>query len=104
MWYQLGSLILERGAKRCYSLIYNLDENSSCCTRTDLSCQTEQDNQCSRYDGDDDRYEATAAVYDSVVNNENFYNAFRLAWFKATTNGMKEMRSIEESCASQAAR
>lgn len=52
------------------------------------------------YEEGNSRKEATDAVakYLDGDDNSNFYEAFRLAWFKATTNGLADLRQIVESC------
>lgn len=42
--------------------------------------------------------DAVANYLDGGDDNTNFYEAFRLAWFKATTNGLADLRQIVESC------
>jgi len=92
-------------------LFYDLDANSNCCTRTDLfksdgesHCPTEKDNQCSVYGGDHPWREASEAVIEYLGaphvedDNDNFYEAFRRAWFKATMNGMGDLKPVAKSC------
>ena len=93
-------------------LFYNIEENGNCCTRTDLyntsgesHCRTEwENNQCSVYDRDHPRWEASEAVKRYLgaphVNddNGNFYEAFRMAWLKATMNGMHDLKPVMDSC------
>ncbi|KAL7430594.1 hypothetical protein ACHAXH_004714 [Discostella pseudostelligera] len=89
-------------------LVYNLEQSFPCCTRTDLfdgngqpHCNTNWDTQCSMYEDGNSRKEATDAVanyLDGGDDNTNFYEAFRLAWFKATTNGLADLQQIVESC------
>ncbi len=87
-------------------LVYDI-EGGPCCTRTDLfkangesHCVTMEDTQCPVYDASNPRIEATNAVKEMLDGNDNanFYEAFRVAWFKATTNGHSSLKTIAESC------
>lgn len=88
--------------------MYNLEQSFPCCTRTDLFdgngqplCNTNWNNQCIMYEEGNSRKEATDAVAKYLSggdDNTNFYEAFRLAWFKATTNGLADLKQIVQSC------
>ena len=61
--------------------------------------------QCERYDRNDDYYKATEAVLkytqgteNNFHDNTNFYEAFRLAWYKATMNSVDDLQYIVASC------
>lgn len=92
-------------------LFYDVEEEDACCTRTDLfdgrgvsHCQKERDRQCPMYRADHPRREATEAVIhylgapDIDDDNGNFYEAFRVAWFKATMNGMHDLKPVVDKC------
>ena len=89
-------------------LVYNLEKTKfPCCTRTDLRgrCMTLGNVQCERYDRDDDYYKATEAVLKYMQgtegnfhDNTNFYEAFRLAWYKATINSVDDLQYMVASC------
>lgn len=89
-------------------LVYNLEQNFPCCTRTDLFdengqpyCNSDWNNQCTMYEEGNSRKEATDAVVKYLSggdDNTTFYEAFRLAWFKATTNGLADLKQIAQSC------
>jgi len=92
-------------------LVFDIDDErngsgTECCTRTDLvdgdgnsHCEILEDSQCRLYPHDHPRWEATNAVMHNLDgNNHNFYEAFRLAWFKATTNGMFDLHPIALNC------
>jgi hypothetical protein len=96
-------------------LVYDIESESDdaaggaspCCTRTDMfktngesHCQTMENEQCPAYDASNPRIEASGAVSDMLdgEDNTNFYEAFRAAWFKATTNGHSDLIPIQELC------
>mmetsp|Transcript_23426 Transcript_23426/g.49481 ORF Transcript_23426/g.49481 Transcript_23426/m.49481 type:complete len:105 (-) Transcript_23426:499-813(-) len=94
-------------------LVYDLDRNFPCCTRTNLfysngsnSCMNEdlENDQCRRYSQNDSKMAATDAVIEYLggtspnTNNEPFYNAFTTAWTKATTLGWNNLSPLSESC------
>ncbi|KAL7539626.1 hypothetical protein ACHAXR_009456 [Thalassiosira sp. AJA248-18] len=92
-------------------LIWDVEESESCCTRTDLfksdgesHCQMDEDRQCDVYDMDHSRWEASEAIKEylgdpSVEDDDgHFYEAFRVAWLKATVNGMHNLHPLQESC------
>ncbi|KAL3763098.1 hypothetical protein ACHAW5_006567 [Stephanodiscus triporus] len=86
-------------------LVFDLESSGPCCTRTDLfktngesHCQTMEDEQCPVYDEGNPRLEATEAVAEYAEGNANFYEAFRQAWFKATTNGNSNLKRVVEEC------
>jgi hypothetical protein len=86
-------------------LVFDLESSGPCCTRTDLfktngesHCQTMEEEQCPVYDGGNPRLAATEAVAEYAEDNANFYEAFRQAWFKATTNGNSNLQQVVEEC------
>ena len=86
-------------------LVFDLESSGPCCTRTDLfktngesHCQTMEEEQCPVYDGGNPRLAATEAVAEYAEDNANFYEAFRQAWFKATTNGNSNLQRVVEEC------
>eukprot|EP00581_Thalassiosira_minuscula_P011009 CAMPEP_0183715088 /NCGR_PEP_ID=MMETSP0737-20130205/9452_1 /TAXON_ID=385413 /ORGANISM="Thalassiosira miniscula, Strain CCMP1093" /LENGTH=61 /DNA_ID=CAMNT_0025944153 /DNA_START=18 /DNA_END=203 /DNA_ORIENTATION=- len=56
------------------------------------------------YDEDHHRWEASEAVKEYLgapndrEDNTAFYEAFRMAWLKATINGMHHLKPIRNSC------
>ncbi len=94
-------------------LLYDIDSKFPCCSRTNLldnqgnnRCITDElsNNACLSYDSSNDRFPASQAVRKylggSGPNNNNapFYDAFTIAWFKATTNGLDNLKPIREKC------
>ena len=94
-------------------LLYDIDSKSQCCTRTNLfkgngnnRCETNflSNNECLSYQNGHDRFPAAQAVKKylggSGPNNNNapFYDAFSIAWFKATTNGLDYLKPITNQC------
>ncbi|KAL3777799.1 hypothetical protein HJC23_003572 [Cyclotella cryptica] len=96
-------------------LVFNIDNNILCCTKTDDVFQNGQSKcmdinlareQCPLYSKQDRRWAATEAVVEYIggsrgsKNNEPFYNAFAVAWEKATTNGWDDLLALSEDCES----
>ncbi|KAL7480887.1 hypothetical protein ACHAW6_008801 [Cyclotella cf. meneghiniana] len=96
-------------------LVFNIDNNILCCTKTDDVFQNGQSKcmdvnlarlQCPLYSKQDRRWAATEAVVEYIGgsrgsrNNEPFYNAFAAAWAKATTNGWDDLKELSEQCES----
>ena len=92
-------------------LFYDIDDGKGCCTRTDLRdgndrsrCESHEDKQCSLVGRNHDRAEAAAAVRKYLGgnsrnnNNDAFYHHFQIAWFKAVTNGMHDLKPIMDQC------
>jgi hypothetical protein len=94
-------------------LVFNIDNNLQCCTKTDEWFQSGQskciDNtlkQCPLYSKSDSRWQATEAVVKyvggsrGITDNEPFYSAFAVAWEKATTNGWRdgELKVLSGDC------
>ena len=92
-------------------LFYDIDDNQPCCSRTDIfkpngesRCEEHENLQCSVIGSDHPRWEASLAVRRYLGgsaandNNEAFYDAFRLAWFKATLNGRSHLKPLMDEC------
>ena len=94
-------------------LFYDIHETQpeNCYTRTDLyksdgdsHCMLNERDQCRLIDRDHERWEAAKAVREYMGNphdeedNENFYKAFKMAWLKATMNGMHDLKPLVEVC------
>jgi len=92
-------------------LFYDTENSSPCCSRTDLfkengqsRCEANADRQCSVIGSDHPRWEAAQAVRKFLGgssandNNWHFYEAFTLAWFKATLNGRTHLKPIMNEC------
>jgi len=93
-------------------LFYDVEASSGpCCTRTDAfdpsgrsRCLSDADNQCPTIDSSHPRWQAARAVRrylgGSTQNDSNqaFYQAFKLAWFKATLNGMEHLKPVMDTC------
>lgn len=92
-------------------LYYDIQASAPCCTRTNLvdgkgrsRCETDGDKQCTRIENTHPRWAASMAVRKylggSSPNNDNsaFYDAFRLAWYKATMNGMDNLKPVMDTC------
>lgn len=91
-------------------LVWDIDEDMNCCTRTDMfrtngdsHCAQDEDKQCPLYGAGNPSWEAAEAVQEylgapgEMDNNEAFYEAFKLAWLRATMNGMYDLHPIKES-------
>jgi hypothetical protein len=67
-------------------------------------CETLADKACPLISSDHPRTEASNAVKTFLggsgpnTNNAPFYNAFTIAWFKATTNGMAVLKPLSDTC------
>ena len=90
-------------------LVYDIENSGPCCTRTDLfnsngesHCKTRENIQCPVYEEGHSRLEATEAVAEYMEgeqdDNTAFYAAFRVAWFKATTNGHSSLKQVADQC------
>ena len=90
-------------------LVYDIENSGPCCTRTDLfksngesHCKTRENIQCPVYEVGNSRLEATEAVAEYLEgeqeDNTAFYAAFRMAWFKATTNGHSSLKQVADQC------
>lgn len=92
-------------------LLFDIDNDKQCCSRTNMfkrngqnRCEVNENNACNEYSRDSPRIEAVKAVKRYLggsgpnSNNAPFYNAFTIAWFKATTNGMENLRPLRDTC------
>lgn len=98
--------------------IFSIDNSVECCSRTDLdgNACTSRDldfsqSPCQTYEAGSERDEAAQAVVRfadprSAVditgpfsnNNQPFFDAFAVAWEKATTNGWTNLSTLSEAC------
>ena len=97
-------------------LVWDVEDHfDRCCTRTDLfdsdgisHCQEAADNQCGLYPPNHPRMGAVDAVMeflgdgDDNDDNTHFYEAFKIAWLKATVNGQHDLHPLRESCSTEA--
>ena len=93
-------------------LFYNVEEMTEpCCTRIDIfdgsgnsRCERFEDTACEEYPANHERAEAAAAVRNYLGgstrndNNEHFYQAFKIAWYKAVMNGMDNLKPLMDTC------
>ena len=92
-------------------LIFDIDNDKQCCSRTNMfkrngrnRCDRHENNECQMYAQNNPRIEATRAVKKFLggngpnSNNDPFYRAFTVAWFKATTNGMESLKPLRDTC------
>ncbi|KAL3784493.1 hypothetical protein HJC23_013636 [Cyclotella cryptica] len=94
-------------------LLYNTDRKYPCCSKTNRflhgvnECDWEEvlsNKKCPSYAKNDSRMEAVRAVLEylgGISPNDNqgpFYKAYATAWFKATTNGHDNLKSIRRTC------
>lgn len=94
-------------------ILYNSDVRYPCCSKTHRfrngsnQCDVDEilsNKKCRRYRRNDTRMEAVNAVLEYLGGsspNDNqgpFYNAFTVAWYKATTNGHDELKPIRRMC------
>jgi hypothetical protein len=92
-------------------LVYDIDSTKQCCSNTGLfksngqsRCDNNANRQCRSYSQNNSRIQATSAVVNYLggstpnSNNTPFYNAFTIAWFKATTNGMDNLKPLSDTC------
>mmetsp|Transcript_7068 Transcript_7068/g.15346 ORF Transcript_7068/g.15346 Transcript_7068/m.15346 type:complete len:99 (+) Transcript_7068:1-297(+) len=91
-------------------LFYNIEESGPCCSRFLFDpngrsrCESHANKQCTTYDATHERWEASRAVRKylggSTPNDsqEEFYKAFKLAWYKATINGMDNLHPLMDTC------
>ncbi|KAL3788690.1 hypothetical protein HJC23_001889 [Cyclotella cryptica] len=92
-------------------LLFDIDTNKQCCSRTSMfkpngqnRCESNEDVECPMYSRDNPRIEAAKAVKNFLggsapnSNNAPFYNAFTIAWFKATTNGLDALKPLTDTC------
>lgn len=92
---------------------YDTDFHYPCCSRTNQYLEgvnwcdidmTLSDDRCARYEADSPRMEAVESVVEFLggsppnSNNDPFYKAFAIAWFKATTNGHGDLKAVRSSC------
>ncbi|KAL7553876.1 hypothetical protein ACHAWF_017211, partial [Thalassiosira exigua] len=108
----LGNTRLMLNTDMC--LVYNIDNiaTSKCCTVIGQSYDNGQDRcvdadaairQCPMYQQGHSRFEAREAVHEFLgpfPNDDNtaFYDAFKVAWRKATTVGQPNLSPLVESC------
>lgn len=92
-------------------LLFDIDNDKSCCSRTSMlkpngqnRCEINENRECQMISQGHPRIEAARAVKKYLggsgpnSNNAPFYNAFTIAWFKATTNGMETLRPLQDTC------
>lgn len=94
-------------------LWFDTDNYYPCCSRVNKWhgdenwCDIEEtfsDNECTRYLSGNDRMEAVKSVVEFLggapenKNNDPFYKAFAVAWFKATTNGHDNLKALSDQC------
>lgn len=89
-------------------LVYDIDNNKQCCSNTGAfkpngqsRCANNKNRQCRRHSQNNP---ATAAALSYLggsspnSNNTPFYKAFTLAWYKATTNGIRGLKPLRDTC------
>lgn len=95
-------------------LLYDIEQNFPCCSRTDRfridgtnACDGLVETPCSTYDDLSSRKDAADAVNlfatggsnnIGSTNNGPFYEAFEVAWVKATTNGHEGLYQLGPNC------
>lgn len=94
-------------------LLFDIDDKKQCCSRTNLfksngrnRCEVSslENKECSRINRNHPRFEASKAVKTFLGgsgpndNNAPFYDAFAVAWFKATTNGLDVLKPLKDTC------
>ena len=92
-------------------LLFDIDQENNCCSRTSMfkrngknRCDIDEERECQMYSSDNPRIEAATAVKKFLggsgpnSNNAPFYDAFTIAWFKSTTNGMQNLRPLSDTC------
>lgn len=94
-------------------LLYNTERKYPCCSKTNRflhgenQCDWEEvqsNKKCPSYSKNDSRMEAVRAVLEYLGGsspNDNqgpFYKAYASAWFKATTNGHDNLKSLRRMC------